>query len=277
MRRITTTKSNKPTLSDWTTPPPFVMNRELSRPSAEARLFAEWPHLSRDPLRLSTDEEVRLFKQLHYCAWRMRQVYRAAEKQCTRARRREFNEWAMRYERIRSHLTETNLGLVYDLIGRTRYRMLERDDLRGEGLMALLRAIDTFDPWRGYRFSTYACNAILRAFSRVAVKDSLRRSRMTASFDTEFDLDTSVQARREEHDRFLAERLRNILANNEASLSEHERLVLERRFPSDENARRETLDDIGRLMQVSKERVRQIQLAAVSKLRAVLMAEPALQ
>ena len=47
-------------------------------------------------------------------------------------------------------------------------------------------------------------------------------------------------------------------------------MVLVRRFPSEESRSRQTLEDIGKQMQVSKERVRQIQLSAISKLRRVL-------
>ena len=37
-----------------------------------------------------------------------------------------------------------------------------------EGNMALIRAVDKFNVERGFKFSTYACRAILKAFSRTA-------------------------------------------------------------------------------------------------------------
>ena len=45
-----------------------------------------------------------------------------------------------KYNLIRARLIEGNLGLVYDLIGRTRFNNLERDEMSSEGMMALLRA-----------------------------------------------------------------------------------------------------------------------------------------
>ena len=44
---------------------------------------------------------------------------------------------------------------------------MEFVDLVAEGNMALLNAIDRFDCSRGYRFSTYACNAIVKGFAKL--------------------------------------------------------------------------------------------------------------
>ena len=52
-----------------------------------------------------------------------------------------------------------------------------------EGNMALLRSVEKFDCARGFKFSTYSCRAILKAFSRVA----MRVSRYCGQFPTEFD------------------------------------------------------------------------------------------
>src|SRR5204863_7885212 len=108
---------------------------------------------------------------------------------------RDYCKWIERYNLIRERLIQANLGLVYDLIGRSRFGSLERDEMSSEGMMALLRAVDTFDPWRGFRFSTYACNAILRAFSRAALHDSKRRNLVVASWDPEFEKSDAPEVR----------------------------------------------------------------------------------
>jgi len=258
-------------------PPPYVMNDELRRRGIERRLFAEWPGPVVGAGRVTPDEEVLLFKQLHYCGYRLSKLYKTAHRGAKRISRREYGKWLDRYHRIRTRLTEGNLGLVYDLIGRSRFENLDREEMTSEGMMALLRAVDSFDPWRGFRFSTYACNAILRAFARAALQDSKRRSKVAGPWDSEFEESDNPERRKNEQRALFSERLRRILRMDNAELSEVEKTVLARRFPMQESRTRQTLEDIGRQMQVSKERVRQIQLSAIAKLRRAMSDDEVLQ
>ncbi|MFO0971896.1 MAG: sigma-70 family RNA polymerase sigma factor [Phycisphaerae bacterium] len=261
-----TSKSSR--ISGLLHPPPYIMNAELRRVSAEETLFADWtdPPVWDSP-RLSPREEVLRFKQLHYCAYKLSRLYLRAIKSFRPSLQREYARWVARYHTIRQRLVDANLGLVYDLIGRSRFRNLDRDEMGSEGMMALLRSVDTFDPWRGFRFSTYACNAILRAFSRAALRDSRRRSLMSTPFDPEFEKVDLPNSHREERQMLFAERINDILRTNEAELTDVERMVLSKRFPPEGADDRLTLDHIGREMHVSKERVRQIQISALTKLR----------
>lgn len=277
IRRITTDPSERPGLRDWTPPPPFIPNKELKRPNLERRLFADWPGAVDRSGRLTPEEETLLFKQLHFSGYRLRQIYRAATRRVTPARKVEYSLWLQRYNALRTRIVEANLGLVYDLIGRNRFDNLDRDELLSEGMMGLLRATDTFDPWRGYRFSTYACNAILRAFSRAALMDSKRRGRIAGPYDVDFEESDVIERTRMDQRSLFAERLSRILADDVADLTDVERSVLAKRFPAEDEAERQTLEDIGRKMRVSKERVRQIQLSAIAKLRKALAADPVLQ
>ncbi len=270
MIRVTTKVSSRPALQDWMVPPPFVTNAELRRPSTETRLFRDWPGPAVGAGRVTPQEEVLLFKQLHYCGYRLSKLYKSAHRRITPKVKREYSKWVDRYNQIRTRLIEANLGLVYDLIGRSRFESLERDEMTSEGMMALLRAADTFDPWRGYRFSTYACNAILRAFSRAALTDSKRRSRIVGPYDVEFEKSDALELNRLDQRDLFAERLRRILRLDNADLTDVEKSVLARRFPFEYGRERETLEDIGKEMRVSKERVRQIQLSALAKLRKAI-------
>lgn len=272
MRRVLTKAATRPSMAKWPVPPPFIRNQELARKSIEEQLFSEWDITGPGAGRLPSDEETFHFKRLHYCAFHLSRLYRRAAKSPRATRlQREYAKWTGRYHAIRDRLINANLGLVYDLIGRSRFVTLDRDEMTSEGMMALLRAVDTFDPWRGFRFSTYACNAILRAFSRAAMKDSKRRTLGSASFEISMEKSDWTERRRESNADLYQERLQRVLSENAAELSPIEKLVLNRRFPHGEDAPRETLDDIGRDMRVSKERVRQIQLSALSKLRQTLL------
>ncbi len=257
-------------------PPPYIMNAELRRASTEGRLFADWPNSVESSGRLTPDDEILLFKQLHFSGYKLSTIYKRASARPTRKLRDEFSRWVQRYNLIRTRVIEANLGLVYDMIGRTRFEALDRDELTSEGMMALLRAADTFDPWRGFRFSTYACNAIIRAFSRAALMDSKRRSKVAGPYDVEFERSDALETSRTDQQALFTERLGQILDLDNADLTDVEKNVLARRFPFDDDKPRLTLEDIGRRMRVSKERVRQIQLSAIAKLRRAIRNDPVL-
>lgn len=278
MLRVTTKVSKQEKMKDWLTPPPYIMNEELRRPGTEKRLFKDWPASSEGTGRLPHEQETLLFKQLHYCGYRLSHIYRtASHERATTSVKRGYAEWVERYNHVRSRLVEGNLGLVYDLMGRTRYDSLDRDEMSSEGMMALLRAVDTFDPWRGFRFSTYACNAILRAFSRSALQDNKRRERIAGTFDVDFERGDMPERRHADQRALFTERLQQILHLDNAALTDVEKIVLARRFPLAEGRARQTLEEIGEKMRVSKERVRQIQLSAIAKLRKALSDDFVLQ
>jgi len=264
-------------MKSWMQPPPYITNVELRARRIEDRLFADWPGPAAGTGRIGVDEETLLFKQLHFCGYQLSRLYKAAERSFSSVKKREYFLWAQRYHQVRTRLVEANLGLVYDLIGRSRFDNLDRDEMTSEGMMALLRAVDTFDPWRGFRFSTYACNAILRAFARAAMQDTRRRSRVLGNYDEDFEKSDMPEQVRQDQRGLFVERLRRVLRLDNADLSDVEKTVLARRFPLDDGKPRQTLEEIGAMMRVSKERVRQIQLSAIAKLRQALAADVVLQ
>lgn len=216
-------------------------------------------------------DEVRLFKAMHYCAYRSHQL-RGRKAAVTAASRR----WIERRMVIRDHLITVNLGLCYEMLRRTRFTNVDEDDLLSEGLRALCDAVEAFDPWRGYRFSTYACNAIYRGFLRLSKMETRRASLISYGFDSRMDRGMWEMGPSEWDDRVYVERLNHVLKHDDANLTSLEKYILDKRFPDDANQKRQTLERIGRDIQVSKERVRQIQVSALEKLRLKLVAEPVL-
>ncbi|GMU81971.1 MAG: sigma-70 family RNA polymerase sigma factor [Phycisphaerales bacterium] len=226
----------------------------------------------------SGEQEREMFLRFNYCRYRVMRVLRDFRgKQLTADAAREVLRWELLTRQMRSEIVRINVPLVLAMTKRTKIANVDPADMVSEGNLALLRSVDKFDCTRGFKFSTYACRAILKAFSRVAS----RTARYRGYFPTEFDptlekSDFSDQVRKGVEDDCVSE-LKSILGGNLAKLNDIEQQVIKARFAIDEEpieetdeAKAKTLEQVGELIGVTKERVRQIQNKALSKLRVIL-------
>lgn len=172
-------------------------------------------------------------------------------------------------ERYKADLVHANLPLVLAMAKRTRVPNVEFEDLISEGNMALLRAVEKFDVSRGFKFSTYACRAILKAFYRLGEKSSTYHQRFPVSYDPDLEHSDHIEARQERQREDRIEDLREIITKDLAQLSATEVRILSERFGLDSGEEKH-LYEIGTLVGVSKERVRQVQNNALVKLRLAL-------
>lgn len=67
----------------------------------------------------------------------------------------------------RERLIEENMGLVHACAKKFRGRGIEYDDMFQAGCIGLIKAVDGFDPQRGFAFSTYAVPVILGEIRRM--------------------------------------------------------------------------------------------------------------
>ncbi len=191
---------------------------------------------------------------------------------------RQMLDWHRKAEDYREQIAQINLALVLAMAKRTRMNEMDFGDMVSEGNMALLRAIDKFDAARGFKFSTYGCRAILKAFSRAGMKLSRYRGLFPTDYDPAMERSNYSETRRAEHEMECADEVKMIVTRNVADLTDIEQEVIEHRFnikkgPA-KGMKREprpmTLEQVGKVIGVTKERVRQIQNKALEKIRITL-------
>jgi RNA polymerase sigma factor (sigma-70 family) len=227
---------------------------------------------------LTADEERALFLRFNYCRYRvMRILHRYRGRRLDAEATEALLHWNRLAQEKRTQIVRWNTSLVLAMARRSRNSGVELPELVSEGNLALLRCVDKFDAARGYKFSTYACRAIPASFSRIAAKTARYRTQFPTPYDSAMDRSDYLDRKRERIELECVDELRRVLFENAADLNSVERRVLDARFALDQPAeragptvRRKTLDQVGALLGVSKERVRQIQNQAMGKLRAAL-------
>lgn len=250
----------------------YVADRRAKTKAAakNARRIAGWitsGASSRNDSKTEQPDEHALFTALQACSCRA-----TRKLSDTAAAPADRIEWSSRRRLIRDYIIDRNLGLAFSMVARFTTSTVDRDDLRSEALLALVRATEGFDPWRGFRFSTYACQAIGRALAEATRKSNRYRFHvhLESEPDNEGCSDTSDASE------LYVDRLRCALRDNRGDLTERESTILAGRFPVGGGSSR-TLSQIGDALGLTKERVRQLQESALAKLRSALEADPFLQ
>ncbi len=277
-------------------PPDFVPHPEFDDRDAERALFGARAAFSDGPLprftapepvsdrcgdphqivAMTTAEEQLAFKRYNYARMRCADLVQShAGRRMTPQAVRHLLAWGRRALDMRSFIVEMNMPLVLAMAKRTRLTSIDVNELVSEGNMALLRSVEKFDCSRGFKFSTYSCRAILKSFSRVAMRLSRYRQVFPTEFDPAVEQSDFIDQRRESERVDCVEEVKRILLRNSAGLSDVERTVIMERFAIGRadaaTHKSKTLEEVGHIIGVTKERVRQIQNKALGKIKLALM------
>lgn len=168
---------------------------------------------------------------------------------------------------IRNRVVCANLGLIHTCIHLTSVHC-DNDVLLSAGHMALIEAAVNYSPYKGTQFSTYAMVSIFRRFTR-----EIKRKQLPIHDDADpaaLTDDRESPAEREERTFMLAK-----LQKAMKDISKDDIDILTLRFNlGNKNSRRLTLQEVADTRGRSKERIRQLQRDAISKLREVFETKP---
>jgi RNA polymerase sigma factor (sigma-70 family) len=228
--------------------------------------------LSGTPQLMKGPEEKLMFLRFNYAKRKLNLLQKKAKRDgLTRELAEDVVEWHRRFEHFREYLVRTNLALVLAMAKRTRLGDVDFAEVVSEGNMALMRAVDKFNVDKGFKFSTYACRAILKAFSRTAMKSSRYKTHFPVEFEPEMEKSDWNDRKRDIVEEDCVDELKQIVDRNLAELTDVEQTVIRRRFnwKQAEDAPL-TLEEVGKIIGVTKERVRQIQNKALLKIKSVM-------
>ncbi len=225
--------------------------------------LASTPNVKRT--NLSKQQEQTLFLRYNYAKMRMARLL--DKDRLTGEQKKDLPRWKKRSQQTREKLVHANLPLVPSMAQKTNVSNVEFTELMSEGYMAILRSVEKFDVSRGFKFSTYACRAILAAFRRASSKSQTYRKHVPVQFDVPVERSDFAERRHRDQRETAVEDIRSILQANSAELSDVEIEILQQRFPILAGEKPRTLAQVGRSVGLSNERVRQIEKASLSKIR----------
>jgi RNA polymerase primary sigma factor len=131
--------------------------------------------------------------------------------------------------------------------------------------MSLMRAVEKFDYSRGNKFSTYASWAIMKNFARTIPDEHRLHDRFRTSQAEMFAAVEDVRPDQFEQEAAQSVREAKVSKMLEC-LDEREQKIIMRRFGL-QHGEELTLKEVGAELGVTKERIRQIEARALSKLR----------
>lgn len=237
-------------------------------------LLPEYLQILKDAPVLNRQREFELFRKYNYLKY-LACIKRRSIKptHASSAQLKEIENYLQGAEDIRRTIIEANLRLVVSIASKHARSGVSFPELVSRGNFALINAVEEFDYILNLRFSKRASLNIAKEYAKVSGRTtgpSRKRAASLANIQRDMRTKEAVDfAAFERARQGLAQVIKNELTQRE------QQVILNRFGPIGLPIKKKTktLKQIGEELNLSKERVRQIELTALQKLRLSLSSE----
>ncbi len=224
---------------------------------------------------LNRDDEIRWFKKYNYLKYLTWHICKNINLSHVSGREiKKAENYLAKAETIKKMIIEANMRLVVSIANKHTISGANLFDLVSEGNFSLMRAVEKFDYAKGFRFSTYASWVIAKDFARKIPTDKLKAAKETADYPANIQRDFRIEPA---VDFAAIERAqKNLIEVIRDNLDKREQYIILNHFGllgTLVKKKKKTLKQIGDNLDLSKERIRQLELIALQKLRQVLGTE----
>jgi RNA polymerase primary sigma factor len=258
---------------------PLGVEKPLSQKSIEPlelagkSLLPEYLQALRNTPVLNREREVELFRRYNYLKY-LASTTRAGMKptKTHSDRLKEIENCLTEAEKIKKMIIEANLRLVVSIAGKHAAGGANFQDLVSKGNFALIKAVEEFDYTRDIRFGKIASLNIAKEYAKVSGKSTELTREKAGSLANILPFLKIAKA-----DSAVIERARHSLVQViKDELDQREQYIILNHFGlvgSLIRKKKKTLQQIGQDLGLTKERVRQLELIALQKLRNSLSIE----
>jgi RNA polymerase primary sigma factor len=221
---------------------------------------------------LSREQERHLFRKMNCLKFQAFQLRAVLDPEhCKAAELDKIERLQEQALAVKNQILRANLRLVVSIAKKHVGPSNNFFELVSDGNMSLIRAVEKFDASRGFKFSTYASWAIMKNFTRSIPEEKHRRDRFVTGHDVMFEAAPDTRSDVYEQEKGHR-RSQEIVQGMLGRLNDRERQVLIGRYGIG-GVDSQTLEQLGRELGVTKERVRQIESRAQEKLRKIAVEE----
>jgi RNA polymerase sigma factor (sigma-70 family) len=218
---------------------------------------------------LNKEQEQHLFRKMNYLKHKANQLRGKLDPAHARIQDiKQIEDLQMEATAIKDQLISSNMRLVVAIAKRHAAQTDNFFELLSDGNMSLIRAVEKFDYSRGNKFSTYASWAIMKNFARSIPEEKRRRERYVTGHEEMFEI--APDTRSDEQELVASvEQSKNRVNRLLQYLDPRERQIIQMRAGLDNYSEGMTLEEIGQQLGITKERVRQLNVRIMNKLRTI--------